>query len=292
MTIRSYPEGAEGPQGIPGTNGTNGTNGRDGIGLPVPHVGIVGTVSANCPDNGIDTTADGSVAPLWKNYPTILANNISSPLLDPALDLRVELLWFKRKRKRGRSTNTPDPYYQQVGSRWTHPMNWVGGNQAPFPGADTNNGVTNTVIGDRISEWAITTRNQRVRVNLSKFFKAVNFRYRDPAGATQSAQALIAAYRGINAGMSSFQPVRGVSSAYVPTFFAFRYSINDLANGGVGRITGPISEVIQASHIISPLVSDFTYFINNNGNKAYTINPGFVITDMKCSFNRRSKAAS
>lgn len=289
MTIRSYPEGAEGPQGIPGTNGTNG---RDGIGLPVPHVGIVGAVTANCPDNGIDTTSDGSVAPLWKNYPTILASNISSVLLDPALDLRVELLWFKRKRKRGRTSNFPNPTYQQVGSRWTHPVNWVSGNQNPHPGADTNNGTVNNVVGDRISEWSITTRNQRIRVNLSKFFRAVNFRYRNPAGASQSTQALIASYRGTNAGMASFQPVRGVSSAYIPTFFAFRYSIKDLANGGVGRITGPISEIIQASHIVSPIVSDFTYFVNNNGNKAYTINPKFVITDMICSFNRRSRAAN
>jgi hypothetical protein len=292
MTIRSYPEGAEGPQGIPGTNGTNGTNGRDGIGLPVPHVGVVGAVTFNCPDNGIDTTADGSVAPLWKNYPTILANNVSSVLLDPALDLRVELLWFKRKKKRGRATNTPGPTYQQVGSRWAHPMNWVGGNSNPHPGADTNNGTVNNVVGDRLSEWSITTRNQRVRVNLSKFFKAINFRYRDDLGNSQVVQALAAAYRGANAGLSSFQPVRGVSSAFIPTFFAFRYSIKDIPNGGVGRITGPLSEIIQASHIVSPLVSDFTYFVNNNGNRAYTINPNFVITDMKCSFNRRSKAAN
>jgi hypothetical protein len=255
-------------------------NAAEVLAISVPNVQIGSFAAFLCPDNGVLLTADSNVAIQWESYPVVVANNIHPSMLDPALDLRLELLRYCPKKKSYKS----DFGYKFIRARYAHPQN-QDGLTWPHNGADTHNGNTYGTSANRITEWVITQRNQKVGINLAQFFKVGNIRFRDPSNVDQTVQALIPTTKRVSTPFT-YPPRKGLTRNFAPQFFAFRYSILDV-NKGVGRVTGPISHTLVASHKYSPVVEDINYQVANNGVKAYNLNSSFNINVMKVSFDRR-----
>lgn len=246
----------------------------------VPNVTIVTPAIFPLTDPN-EPTADAGATPTWTNHPQITATNVHEEFLRPEYDLRVELLWYKgRKRKLGQNRG---------GAGFKHPTHYVGGNSHPHPGADTHNGGVSSVTGDRVTEWLITSRNQRITVNLAKFLRLVPILAQD-SGGNFSVNCLVPAWIRSQRGGNNTNNLKKINGRLQPLYVCFRYSIFDIKRGK-GRIVGPLSKVVAVSNKRSPILRDFAFEYANLGRRAYTLNGSFNVAEMQCNFDRRNKIA-
>lgn len=251
--------------------------------IPVPNVGVGGPYSGvECPGNGIAQTADAAVAPIWLTYPVITAANLTQSLLTPDLDLRLELLWYKA----GRRARRPGSSMKRKNAGFKHPA--TDQNIEIHGAADTHRGVTHLNISERVTEWPITSRNQVVRINLSSMLRRVSPSYRDINGNATFTEMLAPAWVKSCRGGVSPRPLTGLSGRFCQLYVAFRYSIKDTVKG-VGRICGPMSQVLECSHSMSPIIPEISYAVANNGRLAYSHNKQFDILKMKVIFTGQGK---
>ncbi len=251
-------------------------------GFPVPNVGIRNSSAHPCPFNGVHRSADGVVTPVWTNYPVIAATNVPINLLEPAFDLRLELvLWRAKQMKKVAGTN------RYIPSGWKHPTDFDAMASGIHQGGDSHNGSQDNVVDSRKSEWIITSKNQIEVVNLSGYFRAKDIKYRDNAGVEQIQQVLCPVTTTQRAAPGKMGGLKGINARLTPLYFAFRYSMKDVEYG-VGRVIGPISPVMVASHKYSPFVIDPTFKYANGNKVGYLLNGSYDITQMQCRFARRN----
>lgn len=223
-------------------SGTNSSISKpsSGTSLPVPEVRIQSLPEVQPANILASRSYDGD--PLeWVKYPVIVAADIPVALLNPQLELRLELLRYVgsgQKRDAGLKVSQPAGY--------KHPADFRNG-AGTFTGLDTHCGIpTGISILDRQTVWQITDRNQIIPVDLGGFFKLRSSLYRDLDGTNQVAQILT----------PSWAPSKGrrqndirkrvpYGPRRMPGYFAFRYSVKNLVDGR-GFLTGPLSKTLSA----------------------------------------------
>lgn len=252
-------------------------------GFPIPNVGLRQDTDHPCPGNGLTRSADGIVTPSWTNYPVVVCNNIPNNILEPAFDLRLELMIWRPKENK----SSIDGLHKKRKAGWKHPTDFDAISSGVHGGADSHNGSQDNVVDPRKSEWVISQNNQVVAVNLSGYFRAKDVNYRDNAGAFNLVQALCPVTMVGVAGFNSKGGLKGINPRLTPLYIAFRYSMRDV-DRGIGRVTGGLSKVIAASHKYSPLLLDPTFKYANGNKSGYLLNGSFDVTQMACRFARRN----
>lgn len=187
--------------------------------------------------------ANGAGCSVYR-HPEIVAD-VHTALLDPALDLRLEIL-----RQVSGARSTP----RRRTRRWTfaHPVPFDGVASAVSGRGDSYGGATNGVIPPRPTEWAVTSRNQVIVPEIAAHFDLRPVTYAAKSGLTQIELAIYRGRRG-QTGRFGNQSFPGSPRRVGPGHFRFRYSVKD-PDHPVGRILGPESTTIAVGNQIDPFI--------------------------------------
>ena len=199
--------------------------------LPIPKVRL--TAATPLVVSPTVEHATGNVGPnlTWLTSPEVVAVDISDDLLDPRLGLQLELGRYRPQHNSPLSVRSGH-------AAIVHPSTWVGA--VALNGHDTRGGAHNTNAGivavDRISEWAVTARNQVTLVDLSPWFQLLNVDFFN-AGTLALDLVEVPCPSGLNKGRI---PGRRFpySPRFQPGYFYFRYSVIGLRDGRRGRVAG------------------------------------------------------
>lgn len=246
--------------------------------LPTPRVRLAR-------DNpiGLPTILEGGggagPALTWVTHPQVVAINVPTALLDPALDLRVELLRYKKAKSQSR------PGW----GTYVHPSHYMVGSNPN--GSDTHGGQHTDTAGipitiNRPSEWSVTSRNQVIDlVDLAVWFSMLDVDYQDAVTLTNQ-QVTLPCPAGEGKTFGYYYGRRFMYvSRFRPNYFRFRYSILDLDEGR-GRLTGPQTPTLAVSTDIFPFLVDDA--VSAAQGRAFgTLDPRLVTTNMRCSWQTR-----
>ena len=273
-------------------SGTGATTQTAGIMLPVPHITLGGLLNSGPLQlhnpSGVDYTRlhDGSTMILAK-CPVFSALEVPEAAL--ALDLRLELLWFRKERRKTHGGGA---------NGYRHPTHGIPGDPglasptggspvAPvlpmsrFRGGDPAN------LGPRVSEWSVTKVGQQFFIDtLGLYFVRypVNYMTTGGGGAGTTVGLFVPSF-GRTCGIAADQKGFGYASVYRPNYFKFRYSIQD-PNDERARLTGPTSGTIACAHAVHPFVQNAAATAAN-GYTSLELDTGFDPDRANCWFETR-----
>jgi len=257
-----------------------------GIHLPIPRIHLVNPTSlAVTPLNpgSLNMSApiafSGGSSFTCNRIPVFSSSGIDDKLLDPALDLRLELGWYRKASNRKKTG-------------WHHPTHdatttmLYGEPIAPTLPASQLRG------GDPIgcSEWSITQADQSFIIgNLAQYFREQVVVYRDVNGnENQLLATYIPRYAARIRGSASNKSGRtfAYNTIYRPNYFAFRFSTANATGVKGQRNEGPWSKTVAMSHSEMPFQTDDTAS-KLYGKTCAAIAPGYVDTEYNCWFATR-----
>jgi len=263
-----------------------------GIVLPVPHITLGGLLNSGPLQlhnpAGVDFTRlhDGTKMALAK-CPVFTALEVPEAAL--AFDLRLELLWFRKERRKAHGGGA---------NGYRHPTHGIpsdaglasptgGSPVAPVLPVSRFRGGDPANLGPRVSEWSVTKVGQRFFIDtLGLYFvrTAVSYMTTAGGGAGNTTNLFVPSFiraSGLSADPRGF----GYASMYRPNYFKFRYSIQD-PNDERARLTGPTSGTIVCAHAVHPFVQNAAATAAN-GYTSLEIDTGFNPDQANCWFETR-----
>ena len=227
--------------------------------LPVPHIVLASPrdprlIAYNTTGADFTLPADGSIKWPMRRMPLVTVMDIPDFML--TLNPRLELLWFRRERRnRGGG-----------GNGYRHPTHTLTGSadaDSPMGAAPVSPVLANARFRGGlpankpgcVSEWDITKVGQKFFVDsLGHHMKFTAVNYIDTAGGVNQVKVICPSFLGSsskNANQSGF----GYSAQYRPSYFQFRYSVEDPKDAR-NRLVGPATKTIVCAHHIHPFVQD------------------------------------
>lgn len=234
-----------------------------GVILPTPVVHIAqnnnffpGYDSFQTPFNDGGTgyiNADGQTL-YWMNTLVVTAQ-VDDSLLDPALDLEVQLHKW-RGRASGRKT-----------SGWSATADWDPFTGVVGAGSHMLSGKADGIQCARRTRVKVSSQSQRVAFNLGGFFRRGVSGYIDAAtssvGSPSTSTALevllaLPISKTPSVSASTVKNTQPWSRRGITGYFAVSYSVADSSGRTDGRIFGPLSKVIAAGSATHPFLPNAT----------------------------------
>jgi len=236
---------------------------RSGFNLPVPHVVLVKPL-----DQALNPALNPNTSPLTRTLDGTEFEMLRMPLVtavglqDAAFeaDLRVELLWFRKERRRSKGGGA---------NGYRHPAHGLSGNDLidsptgdlgyaqPLPISRFNGGRHNTSpsVGTRVSEWSLTGHGDQVLIDtLGQYFVYANVDYMDNTGNGAAINLPVPTFRAAM-GRAADKAGFGYASSFRANYFAFRFSVADPTDNRA-RVYGPISRVVKCTTPVHPFVQN------------------------------------
>jgi len=263
------------------------------LALPVPHVVLAkqlgdNQLSALNPNSNPFTYTTNGDKLLLSRTPLVTVMDIPADLLK--LDLRLELLWFRKERKNSHGGG---------GNGYRHPSHFLTGDatldsptganwQAPVLPNSRFRGGTQVNVSGRVSEWFVKYVGQKFFIDtLGHYFEFQKVNYVDSSGAGNTIKLYAPTFKAASSKNSS-QHTFGYSAMYRPNYFQLRYSVAD-PNDPRNRLVGPTSKTIVCAALHHPFrhnaAASATYGLVCND-----INPSFKEAELNCWFGTRLPA--
>lgn len=254
--------------------------------LPIPSVALVDPRSKSgsaLNPLGLDTSQPiGAGSPgafAMARMPLFSAAGIDKRLLDPELDLRLELGWYRKASGKGKTGWHHPNHDDTLTVSYNEPVAPV------LPNTPLRGG-----LGFHCTEWSITSVNQSFIIgSLAQFFRPIDVPYVDVNGnenVVLSAYIPTYANRIKNNGGHKKGRTFAYDTSFRPNYFAFRFSTKDKTATNGRRNEGPWSKTIAMSNAVFPFQTDDTAS-KANGRTCAAIAPGYVAEDFQCWFGTR-----
>ena len=260
--------------------------------LPVPHITLASPrdprlAAYNPPAVDFTLPADGSMKFFMRRMPIFTAMDIPDFAL--TMDLRLELLWYRRERRNrgGGNNGYRHPAHHPTTVPDVDSPLGIAPVASPIAGSRFRGGIPNNKPGC-VSEWSITKVGQRFFIDsLGHQMKFYPVNFIDNAGAPQQIKLICPSFLGANSSNAS-QHGFGYAAKYRPNYFQFRYSVAD-PNDVRNRLIGPVSETIVCAHHIHPFVHNATASAAT-GLTCNDIHSQFKDSELNCWFATRLPA--
>jgi hypothetical protein len=259
------------------------------LALPVPHVVLAkqrgdNALPAYNPNSDPFTYTISGDKLLLSKTPLITVMDLPPDLLK--LDLRLELLWFRKERKNSHGGG---------GNGYRHPSHFPTGNatiDSPTGLSLQATPLTNTrfrggsgALSPRVSEWSVTKVGQKFFVDtLGHYFALDDVLYIDTTGSGQTVKAFVPTFKAASSKNAS-QRGYGYSARYRPNYFQFRYSVADPRDPR-NRLVGPTTKTIVCTALRHPFVHDAAASAST-GLTCNAIHGNYKENELNCWFSNR-----
>lgn len=249
------------------------------LALPVPEIVLMKPwqMPGYLNPGGIATSGSATDGALLRmhSFPVFRHRVLPPYLFDKSLDLRLELMWYRRANSRRNSG-------------WHHPGHDDGREtffkEPVAPNRDSTGDRCYASGSGVTSEWSIRPQQSDFTVgSLAQLFAPTQVQFRSRSGGGGEVRAYVPRYAlRLSRGVGNSRRY-GYSSVYRPNYFSWRFSV--LGPDGL-RINGPQSPTLVMGGRGMPFVQDTRGSVEE-GMALVEANKSFVAEDFNCWFARK-----